>query len=207
VQVAAGIHKVDGTRVGNAYIVEGAEGILLVDTGMPGTAGRVIAALEALGHRPADVRAIVLTHWHMDHVGNAARLRRLTGAPVAIHGLDAPILAGGPRPEKGRRTMGLLIRLFRMDLVEADVTLRDGDVIGGLRVIHVPGHTDGSIALRGEGGVLFTGDALLGDRHGRVKPPDAGLSLDPAQASRSADSLLALKPSLILPGHGAPVRA
>jgi glyoxylase-like metal-dependent hydrolase (beta-lactamase superfamily II) len=142
----------------------------------------------------------------MDHMGNAAALRRLTGARIAIHELDARILAGGPRPEKGRRTMGLLLRLFRVEPVVADVTLRDGDVIGGLRVVHVPGHTAGSIALRREDGILFTGDALLGDRHGRVKPPDSGLSLDPAQASASAASLVALGSPLILPGHGAPVR-
>jgi glyoxylase-like metal-dependent hydrolase (beta-lactamase superfamily II) len=206
VKVADGIERVEGTRVGNAYVVALEEGVLLVATGMPGNASRILDAVARLGRRPGDVRHIVLTHWHPDHMGSAAELRRLTGAPVAIHELDAPILAGGERPAKGRRAMGFLLRVFRVAPLVADLTLRSGDVIGGLEVLHVPGHTAGSIALRRPDGVVFSGDALLGDRHGRLRQPDPGLSLDPAQASASAATLRSLEPRLLLPGHGAPVR-
>ena len=205
-KVADGIERVEGTRVGNAYVVPLEEGVLLVDTGMPGNASRILAAVERLGHRPGDVRQIVLTHWHPDHMGSAAELRRLTGARIAIHELDAPILAGGERPAKGRRMMGILLRVFRVAPLVADDTLRSGDVIGGLEVIHVPGHTAGSIALRRSDGVVLSGDALLGDRHGRLQQPDRGLSLDPDQAYASAAVLRSLEPRLLLPGHGAPVR-
>jgi glyoxylase-like metal-dependent hydrolase (beta-lactamase superfamily II) len=206
VKVADGIERVEGTRIGNAYLVALDDGVLLVDTGMPGSAARIVAAVQRLGRQPCEVRHIVLTHWHPDHMGNAADLRRLTGAGIAIHELDAPVLAGRERPAKGRRTMGLLLRLFRVAPLVADDTLQAGDVIGGLEVIHVPGHTAGSIALRRADGVLFSGDALLGDRQGRLQPPDPGLSLDPARASESAAALRSLESPLLLPGHGSPVR-
>jgi len=206
VKVAEGIDTVEGLRVGNAYLVRGAEGLLLVDSGTPGSAKRILASIERIGAKPSDLRHIVLTHWHPDHMGSAAELRRLTGAEVAVHELDAPVLAGRERPAKGRRAMSLLLRVFRVTPLVADVALRSGDVIGGLEIIHVPGHTAGSIALRRADGVVFSGDALLGDRHGRLRSPDQGLSLDPDQASTSAATLRSLEPRLLLPGHGAPVR-
>jgi glyoxylase-like metal-dependent hydrolase (beta-lactamase superfamily II) len=206
VRVADGVDRVEGTRIGNAYVVRVDDGALLVDTGAFGGAARILAALDRLGLRPDDLKQIVLTHWHPDHMANAAELRRLTGALIAIHELDAPVLAGIERPAKGRRMMGLLLRLFRVGPVVADVTLRSGDVVGGLEVIHVPGHTAGSIALRRGDGVLFSGDALLADRKGHLQPPDAGLSLDPARAAASAATLRSLGSRLVLAGHGAPAR-
>ena len=133
-----------------------------------------------------------------------AELKRLTGVTVAVHELDAPVLAGRERPAKGRRAMAVITRLFRLRPVTPDLLLRDGDRTGGLEVVHVPGHTAGSIALRHADGVLFSGDALLGDRHGGIGPPDPGLSLDPVQARASADKIRGLGFTLLLPGHGRP---
>ncbi len=207
IKVAEGIHRVDGVRVSNAYLVSVEDGLLLVDTGIPGNAKRILAFIERLGRRPDELRTIVLTHWHIDHVGSVAELKRLTGAQVAIHELDAPVLAGRERPAKGRRAMAVITRLFRLRRVTADLLLRDGDRIGGLEVVHVPGHTAGSIVLRRDDGVVFSGDALLGDRHGGIRPPDPGLSLDPAQARASAEKIAALDFRLLLPGHGRPAAA
>jgi glyoxylase-like metal-dependent hydrolase (beta-lactamase superfamily II) len=205
-QVAEGIYKVEGVRISNVYLVVADEGLLLVDSGMGRHAGRIIRLIESLGRRPEELRYVVLTHWHIDHLGSATEVKRLTGAQVAIHELDAPILAGGELPKKGRRAMGLVFRLFRFRPIEPDLRLHDGDTIAGLRVFHVPGHTDGSIALLRDDGVAFTGDALLGDRHGQVRPPDLRLSMDPERATASAEKLRALPLSLVLPGHGAPAR-
>jgi glyoxylase-like metal-dependent hydrolase (beta-lactamase superfamily II) len=203
-KVAEGVHRVDGVRISNAYLVSGDDGLVLVDTGIPGNAKRILAFIERLGHRPDELRAIVLTHWHIDHVGSVAELQRLTGAPVAIHELDAPVLAGRERPAKGRRAMAVITWLFRLRPATADRLLRDGDRVGGLEVLHVPGHTAGSIALRRADGVVFSGDALLGDRHGGIRPPDPGLSLDPVQARASAEKIRGLGFTLLLPGHGRP---
>ena len=206
-KVAEGVHRIDGVRISNAYLVSADDGLLLVDTGIPGNAKRILAFIERLGRRPDELRTIVLTHWHIDHVGSVAGLKRLTGAQVAIHELDAPVLAGRERPAKGRRAMAVITRLFHLRPVSADLRLRDGDRIGGLEVVHVPGHTAGSIVLRRDDGVVFSGDALLGDRHGGTRPPDPGLSLDPDQARASAEKIGALDFRLLLPGHGRPAAA
>jgi hydroxyacylglutathione hydrolase len=86
-----------------------------------------------------------------------------------------------------------------------DLLLKDGDVVGGLTVIHVPGHTAGSIVLVREDGVVFSGDALLSDKHGQVRSPDPRLALDRVQAQASAERIKQLPIKLLCTGHGAPV--
>ena len=110
---------------------------------------------------PAEhLRDIVLTHCDIDHVGSVAELKRLTGARVAIHEIDAPVLAGERRSQKGGLIMLALYRSLRFRRVTPDLRLRDGDSISGLQVMDVPGHTGGSIALVRADGVVFSGDAL-----------------------------------------------
>lgn len=205
-KVAEDIERVAGVRVSNAYVVTTGDGLLVVDTGIPGNAGRIVAAVERLGRRPGDVRTIVLTHSHPDHVGSAARLKRLTGARVAIHEADAPVLDGREPPGGGRIAMRLVYRVLRLRPLAPDLLLRDGDRVGGLEVIHVPGHTPGSIVLRRDDGVVFSGDALLGDSRGGIRPPDPRLAIDPDQAAASAAKIRGLGPTLLLPGHGQPAR-
>jgi hydroxyacylglutathione hydrolase len=205
--VAPGIHEVDGVRVANVYLVTIDDGLLLVDTGMPGNAKRVLRFVERLGRQPSEIRTIVLTHCDLDHAGSAAELKRRTGARLAVHELDAAVVAGRQEPQKGGRVMRALYRAFRFRPVEPDLLLRDGDTIGGLQVLHVPGHTAGSIALRRTDGVVFSGDAVLSDKQGRVLPPDPRLAQDVAQAQVSAERIKALGITLLLSGHGAPAPA
>ena len=78
----------------NAYIVK-QDGVILVDTGIPGSENAILSAMEKAGIRKHDVRLIILTHGHGDHAGSAARLRELTGAGIAIHTGDAGMLRTG----------------------------------------------------------------------------------------------------------------
>jgi len=200
-----GIYKVDRVGISNAYLVVTDEGLVAVDTGMPGNAARICSYIEGLGRPATDLRLIVLTHCDIDHIGSAARLKQLTGAAVAVHELDGPVVAGRSKPVKGGRVMAALYRLLRFKPVEPDLLLRDGQTIAGLRVVHVPGHTPGSIVLTRGDGVVFSGDALLGDGKGRIRPPDPRLAFDRAQAQLSAGRIRALPMTLLLPGHGQPV--
>lgn len=144
--------------------------VTLVDTGVKSTPPRVLAGLAAMGKAPTDVTRIVLTHAHGDHAGGAADLRARTGAPVAIHEVDAAWARRGEAPPRDPRTlMGRLLnragsRANGFPAVEIGEELSDGQVLpiaGGLRVVHTPGHTPGHVSLLHEpSGVLITGDAI-----------------------------------------------
>ncbi len=198
-----GIYKVDGVRVANVYLVVTEDGLLLVDSGMPGNAKRILAFTKNLGYQPRDLRFIVLTHCDIDHVGSVAKLKELTGAQVAVHEREAPVLSGEQKPQKGGLAMVVLYRLFWFRPVVPDLLLNDGDTIGGFHVMHAPGHTAGSLVLYRDDGVVFSGDALLSNKHGQVRPPDPRLALDRAEALASAERIKALPIKLLLAGHGA----
>jgi deazaflavin-dependent oxidoreductase (nitroreductase family) len=202
-RVAAGVFKVPGMWVSNVYLVEtDGGGLLLVDTG-PGQTRRILRFIEAIGRQPSELRDIVLTHFDADHVGSGAALKARTGAHVSIHALDAAVIA---KKEPPRKRMLLVVILYKLlsRAVTADQFLSDGDTIGGLRVVHVPGHTQGSIALVRDDGVLFSGDALITDEDGALLSTDVLPAEDPDLAIQSAERIKALNPRIILPGHGAP---
>ncbi len=77
------------TGVANTFIVENSRGVMIIDTGMPQHARRIVNAVRALGHSPQAVRLIVVLHGHIDHAGSAVALQKLTGAPIALHHADA----------------------------------------------------------------------------------------------------------------------
>lgn len=201
-RVAAGVFKVPGMWVSNVYLVETDGGLLLVDTG-PGQTRRILRFIEAIGRQPSELRDIVLTHFDADHVGSAAALKARTGARVSIHALDAAVVA---KDEPPRRRILLVVILYKLlsRAVTADRFLSDGDTVGGLRVVHVPGHTQGSIILVRDDGVVFTGDALITDKGGTLLPADILPAEDPDLAVQSVERIRALNPRIILPGHGAP---
>jgi len=209
-ELAPGVHRIDGIGGVNAYLVVADDGLYVVDTGMPGNVDRILAFIRRTGHEPGEVREIVITHSDPDHTGSAVRLKEATGARIAIHAADAPALAGTP----GVRATGWAGAVFRAAALliraphaEPDRTLDEGDTVAGFRVLHVPGHTAGSIALHRDDGVVISGDALLSDSKGALELPRKALALDYERALASARRIRELEPSLLLPGHGLPVRA
>ena len=88
--------------VGHAYLCQDPDGLTLIDTSLPGSAPQIAAAIRTLGHDPADLRRLLLTHFHADHAGSAAEIASWGDVEVCAHHADAPFLRGeapGPPPD------------------------------------------------------------------------------------------------------------
>lgn len=192
----------------NAYLLAGQKGSVLIDCG--GSNGRraMDAALAQHGVTP---RLIVLTHGDFDHTGNAAYLRESLGVPLAMHAGDVPMGASGSM-QAGRATRSVFLGpvstwLFgfrRGDRFEPDQLLSDGDSLApwGIEamVLHLPGHSCGSLAVLTAEGDLFCGDLLENNR----RPMLNSIMDDVAAARASVERLRALPVRRVYPGHGEP---
>ncbi len=196
----------------NAYVVN-ADVLTLVDTGTPGGAAAILAAIRALGREHSDVGRILLTHCHADHAGNAAELARATGAPVHVAPLEAPFVRDGaeqPRPSPATPMGRALVPYVKVALpwalppMPVQETLSDGEAVGPFRVIATPGHTAGHVSLLWqERSLLFAGDAAA-NLTGVGPHPAAD---DPAQARESFRRLAERDFQSAVFGHGRTVRS
>jgi glyoxylase-like metal-dependent hydrolase (beta-lactamase superfamily II) len=174
----------------------------LIDCGYAGSGVRISRAIEAQGRSMAELRRVVITHGHPDHAGSARELA-LAGVPILIHSADAVGLRTTWADLARHPTRG---RLFAAMTPEppAFQPIEDGDVLpmlGGLRVIHTPGHTPGSVCLYGaRDRVLFVGDSLQ-RRFGRVTFASSLYSDDYAQAQRSVKRLAKLDVKSVVFSH------
>jgi hydroxyacylglutathione hydrolase len=205
-----GVHQIPGMGFSNAYLVEtDRQGLVLIDTGTPGKATKVIAYLASIGKKPEDVSYIVLTHPDADHSGSAAELRRVTGAKLAIGELDAPRLSGEQKLKETSGVASVMTSLFgafmRVERVKPDLALKDGAMVGPLSIIHTPGHTDGSITVYEQNEAIFVGDLLRTDGSGNLKLSSASMSRDMDESRRSVERISRLEFAMLLPGHGKPV--
>jgi len=203
-EVSKGIYGFSG--VSNCYLVFNRE-IFLVDTGMPGKSNEVLKFLvNNLKHDPEDIKTIVITHHHYDHIGSLDKLKKISKARVAVHSADADYLSG-VKSQTGSAFMKPLVSLmkllYRTRPVKPDIILEDGDRIGDYGVIHTPGHTPGSICLYNhDNGVIFVGDNLKYSK-GKIEKP--GIMHEPEKYRESMKKLENLDIEVILTGHGPPV--
>lgn len=224
-QVAEGVHRLT-KGIANFYLIEEAGKLVLVDAGTPKDWALFTRAVASLGRTVEDLDAVLLTHAHSDHTGFAERARTTTGARVWVHESDEQMARTGKAgSNEGKVTSYLLKPQFYKTLtilglggatkivpIEELATFGDGetlDVPGQPRVLHAPGHTDGSAALLlQERGVLFAGDVLCTHNplSGRAGPQimPSGLNHSSAQAMQSLDNLAGVKADVLLAGHGDP---
>jgi glyoxylase-like metal-dependent hydrolase (beta-lactamase superfamily II) len=210
-QILSSIHQVDGVS-SNVFLLAEDSGLTVIDSGMPGSGPKILSYIRQIGRRPEDLRRVVLTHQHVDHVGGAAYLAAETGAEVLAHPLDTSAIEGkGPRelPRNALlRQVFKSVMLPRLQPVSVTGMLTPGESLpvllddGGLQVVATPGHTSGHVSLYlPRRRVLFAGDALTQVR-GRVAAPPAMFTMDMATALRSLAALAEMPIEASLPGHG-----
>ncbi len=161
------IHIVDGAEHCRLYLLVGQDGLTLIDAGDPGDGPKVLDYLEKWAWKPQDIKRIVLTHKHGDHVGDLKMLADVTGAKVLAHEADADAID---------------------EIAKVDRRLKEGDairgVLGELKIVHVPGHTEGCIVPYSPSRkVIFTGDVVI--NHGELTGPIPEYCADLAQAHQS----------------------
>jgi glyoxylase-like metal-dependent hydrolase (beta-lactamase superfamily II) len=201
---------------GHAYLWHDPGGLTLIDTGLPGSAPLIADAIRQSGYQPADLRRVVLTHFHADHIGAAAAIADWGEVKVLAHHADAPFIragAAGPAPDLAGWERPIYDQVMSQLPAQPvtppriDREIGDGDELGfgdGAVAVAVPGHTPGSVALylpRHQ--VLFTGDAAARSPDGTVI---CGVfNVNRAQAAASLRRLAGLDATVACFGHGEPL--
>ena len=202
----------------NCYLIRGREGFALIDTGPAMARRRLLRGLERTGCGEEDLRLIVLTHGDVDHIGSAVQLREMFGAQIAAHQIEARALESAGRQSNRKEKPDLtpwffkalmpLGRLFGgVDPLALDLILEDEQSLSPFgidaTVLHLPGHSGGSIGVLTEDGDLFCGDLFWNMRRPRLHP----LIDDLEDARASIQKLRGLPIKTIHPAHGKPFPA
>ncbi len=222
VQVSDTVHLAQGHAV-NWTLVTDDTGVMLIDAGYPGDREDVLASLRQLGHGPGDVRAILLTHAHIDHLGSAIRFANEHGTAVYCHAEEV----GHAKREYLEQVsiLDVALRIWRprwavwgVHVVRSGGLIRDGiptaqpltaETAAGLpgrpMAVSTPGHTSGHCSYVVDG-VLASGDALITGhpllRHRGPQLLPEVFSHSQPDCLRSLDALALLDTEVLLPGHG-----
>jgi len=198
----------------NCYLIRTEAGFFLIDTGIKKKRSQLEQELIEAGCSPGDLKLVILTHGHMDHVGNAAYLRDKHGAKIAMHGGDSAMVESGDMfiDTRGGIVIGLagafmkILGLSDYERFTPDIVLEDGQDLSphGLdaAVIHTPGHSEGSICIHTAEGDLFCGDLFNNTK----KPEKASIIQDPEKLEASVEKIRASEYKTVYPGHGEPFR-
>lgn len=199
-EISPRVHLLEETKGSYAYVIVGEEPVL-VDTFFPGKSDRVVAGLARIGMRPTDLAHIVLTHSDVDHIGNAKRLKELSGATLWAPREELPYIY---KQEKDHGIRRIIRAIMKVEQPVIDETYDAGKRIADLEIIPTPGHTKGHVSIR-LGDVLIAGD-LVTTRQGKLKPSPSFLTWDRAELQRSLRAVGKQPFDWICPAHGEPVR-
>jgi len=213
-EIVPGLHWVEGIWDSKVYVVLEQDRVVVVDSGMPGRGRSVFRFLASLGYPPQSVSEVWLTHGDLDHMGSVAALQAGSGAQIVAHHADVPIVEGRAERPLGQVPFRGFEHLFkavmrgpgRYQPATVDRPVDDGERLGSWQVVHVPGHTPGSVCFfQPERGILITGDAV-NHRRGRLGAPPKLFTSDMAQAHASIRKIAGLEFEICCFGHGPPLK-
>jgi glyoxylase-like metal-dependent hydrolase (beta-lactamase superfamily II) len=197
----------------NAFLVKVNEGFILIDTGLSMHWEKLDSELILAGCLSDKLKLIILTHGDFDHTGNCVRLQEKYKCRIAMHKDDSFMVENGLSLKRKTRTLqamlfSLIRKLFRkkfaFDKFIPDIYLTDGQNLNeygfNAKVVHIPGHTKGSIGILTGDGDLFAGDTFTNRR----KPEVANYIENPMDLKNSIDRLKMMNIKMIYPGHGKP---
>lgn len=211
-KIADNVFIVPGVTA-NPYVLVDADGVTIIDAGLPGSQKKILAYIESLGKSAQDVKRIIITHADLDHVGGLAALQKASGARTYASQIEADAIAKG-KPSRGLRYTGFSLRriLFALlgpfvkatpfqihEIVAEGQTL---PTLGGLQVLDTAGHTPGHISLFAPAvGVLFCGDSMVSEEKGLLGSRP-GITWDETKARESERKQAGLGAHIVCAGHG-----
>ena len=199
--------------VANPYIIVDADGLTVIDAGLPRSEKKILAYVAGLGRQAEDIKRIIITHADFDHIGGLGALQRASGARTYASKIEADAIALGKssREIKAsgfsiRRLLFAVLRPFmKLKPLQVDEILAEGQtlpVLGGLRIVETPGHTPGHISLFAPSlGILFCGDSMVSDEHG-LQGSRPGITWDETRARASERKQAELGAQVVCSGHG-----
>lgn len=214
-EILPNIHLIPNV-IANPYLLIDADGLTLIDAGLPGSHRKILRYLSDQGYAPKDLKRILITHADYDHVGGLAALKNACGASIFTSPFEAQAMAEGhasralkPRSNVTKLIYDLMAGLLKPARVKADEFLAEGQilpVLGGLRVIGTPGHTPGHVSFfLPSAGVLFCGDSIVSEENG-LRGSRGANTWNQAEADESVRKQAALGARILCSGHGPVVR-
>jgi glyoxylase-like metal-dependent hydrolase (beta-lactamase superfamily II) len=202
-----------GRNLINSYLIENSDGtISLIDCGLKSTSKKLIASLRAINRSPEEVREILITHAHSDHLGGARKFQEASSGKTHIHESDVSYAENGKNPPiGGGGPLGRVLGFVSSSIPSChiDQTFKDGDRFNigtGLTVLHTPGHSPGHCSFYlGNAGLLITGDALFNFRD-KISYSFAAFCYDEKMSKDTAERLGDPDYEIVAFTHGPPIR-
>ncbi len=204
----------------NAYLVKTDNGYFLIDTGLAMNRSKLVKTLEQECGTPGNIKLVIITHGDLDHTGSCAFLQKQYGLKIAVHEADAAQCRTGRTNFNRKRKSSSLMRIFTpviysiflkpmmkkfpVETFEPDMVLSDGEDFNNIgfnaKVVHIPGHSMGSIGILTGEGDFFSGDTI----NNRKKPAAADIVENEPALTSSLEKIRKINIRNVYPGHGKP---
>lgn len=200
-KITDSVESIEGTMA-NTYVIRHDGNILLVDAGMKSSAKKIIEFFDGKSEKPD---AILITHYHPDHIGGLAQLVKKYEPKVYAHSKEVDVIKGQKKVTPAKSILSKMVSTVSRSEPVEQVESLENLPFSWVRIVETQGHTPGSTSFLFEpDNLLFVGDAVT--VKGGKTSLNKQFTLDLAEAEKSQEKILSMKGTTILPGHGDPLR-